>query len=193
MKKTNFVSWGGIAAAVLASLCCIGPAVVVAAGIGSIGAFALFESYRPYFIAISTLLIGAAFTIVYRKRNVHCEDGTCKVESANKWAKTGVWLAAFAVTAAISFPYLGFTQQDAVNESVHATATVKLQISGMDCEPCARGLEGSLASIEGVRKAQIDFPNGKGVVEYDERKVQPTAFIERLNKNGFPSKILKGD
>ncbi len=192
MKKTNLASFGGILTAILASLCCIGPLIVATVGFGSIAAFTLFESYRPYFIAISVLLIGAAFILVYRKRSVHCDDGTCKVESASKWTKTAVWLAAFVMILTISFPYFGLTAQGKVNENVKATATVTLHISGMDCEPCARGLEGSLASIEGVHKVHIDFPNGTGIVEYDENKVQPAAFIERLHQNGYPSTIEKG-
>ncbi len=84
MQKTTFPSVGSIATAVIASLCCIGPAVLALAGAGSIGVFSAFEKYRPYFIGVTAVLLGAAFYLTYRKREVKCEDGSCKIEGAGK-------------------------------------------------------------------------------------------------------------
>ncbi|MBI3365810.1 MAG: hypothetical protein HY033_13000 [Ignavibacteriae bacterium] len=68
MKKTTLTTFGGAVAAVVASLCCIGPVLVAGIGIGSLGAFAVFENYRPYLIGATVLLLLGAFYLVYRKR-----------------------------------------------------------------------------------------------------------------------------
>jgi hypothetical protein len=107
MEQAKLTTIGSVIAAVAASLCCIGPAVVVLIGVGSIGAFAVFDSARPYLICLTTILIGSAFYLTYRKREVKCEDGSCKVEDAGFWNKVGVWSATLIAAGAISFPYFG--------------------------------------------------------------------------------------
>lgn len=192
MGKTTLTSVGGIAAAVIASLCCIGPVVVVLLGAGSIAAFSIFEIYRPYLIGLTAALLGLAFYLTYRKREVKCEDGTCKGESAGKWAKSGVWTATLLAGVAVAFPYFGFAPQSSLNKSVDSTAVVTLSISGMDCKACATGLEGSLAGMKGVRKARVDFEGGKATLDYDAKIVKPAAFIDRVNESGFTATIKKG-
>ena len=192
MEKTTLTSVGGIAAAVIASLCCIGPVFVVLLGAGSITALSIFEVYRPYLIGLTSVLIGLAFYLTYRKREVKCEDGTCKVENGSKWAKRGVWSATIVAVLAIGFPYLGFAPQTAVNKAVDSAAVVTLNISGMDCKACAFGLEGSLAGMKGVRKARVDFEGGRATLEYDTKIAKPTSFIDRVNQSGFSATIEKG-
>ncbi len=188
MEKTSLSSAGGILAAIIASLCCIGPVLVALLGVGSVGAFAVFESYRLYFIGATILLLGAAFYFVYRKREVLCEDGSCKIQGAGKWNKAGVWGATFLAAVAVAFPYLGFTPTASANVLVHGKAVVSLNIEGMDCKACAAGVEGSLASINGVHKARVNFEKGEAVIEYDPALVKPDALVERVKENGFTAK-----
>lgn len=192
MEKTTLASVGGITAAVIASLCCIGPVLVVFLGIGSIAAFSVFELYRPYLIGLTVALISLASYLTYRKREIKCEDGTCKMGNASKWAKTGFWTVTILAGLAVGFPYLGFAPQTSVNKAVDSTAVVTLNISGMDCKACAAGIEGSLANIKGVRKARVDFQSGKATIEYDSKIVKPTTFVDRVNESGFKAAIQKG-
>jgi len=191
VKKTTLTSVGGITAAVIASLCCIGPVVVMFLGVGSIAAFSVFEAYRPHLIGVTVALIGLAFYLTYRKREVKCEDGTCKVESGSKWAKTGIWGATIVAVLVIGFPHLGFAPQTTANQTVDSTAIVTLNISGMDCKACAAGLEGSLANVKGVRKARVDFQGGKATIEYDGKVIKPSMFVDRVNESGFNATIAK--
>jgi hypothetical protein len=105
--QNSTLSSGSIATAILASLCCIGPAAAAIIGAGSLGVFSAFEAYRPYLIGLTAILLGFAFYFAYRKREVKCEDGSCKIEDASKWNKFGVWGASLLAAFAIAFPYLG--------------------------------------------------------------------------------------
>lgn len=189
MEKTSLPAVGGIIAAIIASLCCIGPVLVALVGIGSIGAFAVFENYRPYLIGITVVLLGVAFYLVYKNREVKCEDGTCKIEDAGKWNKIGVWSATILAVAAIAFPYLGVAPSAPANVAVQGKAIVTLSIEGMDCKACAKGVEASLARIKGVRKANVEYDQGKAEIEYDPAIVQPKAFVDQVNESGFTAKI----
>lgn len=193
MQKTTLVSAGGFTAAVVASLCCIGPLVAVFLGIGSIAAFSVFEVYRPYLIGLSIALIAFAFYTTYRKREIKCEDGTCKLESGSKLMKTSLWSVTMLTLLAIAVPYLGFAPHTYANQAVDSTAIVRLNVVGMDCKACAAGVEASLSRITGVRKVQVDFENGKATIEYDGRIVKPSVFIEHINENGFEASLEKGE
>ncbi len=130
MNKTSVSSIGGVLTAVLASLCCIGPVILGLIGLGTIGAFSVFESYRLYFIGFTIAILGLAFYLTYRKREVKCEDGTCKLESAGKWNKMMVWLATALSALAILFPYTGFTATPTPTKSVRDTSTpIVLRVS----------------------------------------------------------------
>ncbi len=191
MEKTSLSAVGGIVASIIASLCCIGPAIVVLIGIGSVGAFAIFETYRPYLIGVTVALLGVAFWLVYRKREVHCEDGTCRIQNAAKWNKVGIWSATFVAVLAIGFPYLGLVPSSSVNTGVRASAIVTLKIEGMDCNACAKGIGGSLTNVKGVRKALVKYEDGKAVIEYNPVMIKPEQLVKRVSENGFTATIIE--
>ena len=109
MKKSTLSSVASVITAIGASLCCIGPVVLAVIGVGGIGVFSAFEAYRPYLIGLTILILGSAFYLTYRKREVQCKDGTCKVESASVWNKIGIWSALLIAASAMAFPYFGLT------------------------------------------------------------------------------------
>lgn len=197
MKRANVTSAGSVLTAITASLCCVGPIVAALAGVGSIGAFSVFVAYRPYFIVLTILLLGLGFFLSYRKREVLCDDGTCKIESAGKWSKATMWLATVIAAVSIAVPYLGWTQEllaqpiSGQDPTSIANALVVLDIEGMDCEACAAGLQATLGRIEGVAAAQVNFQDARAVLKYDSTRVRPKAFVEELKEVGFAATLRK--
>lgn len=57
----------GVPAAIGASVCCVGPLVLLALGIGGtwVGSLAAMEPYRPFFIGLALLFLGLAFRKLY--------------------------------------------------------------------------------------------------------------------------------
>ena len=188
--KNKYLTSGSIIAAILASVCCIGPLILVGLGIGSLTFFSQFNELRPFLIIISLLLIIPAFYFAYRKREVKCEDGSCKIESAGKWNKISVWLAAIFVAGFIAFPYFGFDTPGQNKLPVNpGFQTVELKINNMDCEACARGLENQLTQINGVKAAKVNYDKGNAEISFDQSKVKATEFVKVLTESGFPSSI----
>ena len=133
MNKTTFSSTGGVIAAVIASVCCIGPVVLALIGISSIGLFSMLEAYRSYLIGLTVVLLGFAFYFTYRKREVKCEDGSCKVQSSSLWNKIGVWCATLIAVGALAFPYFGFTASTSpLTSSGNSSPIVDQDISFFD-------------------------------------------------------------
>lgn len=191
MQKTTLSTVGSVATAIVASLCCIGPAVLAIAGAGSIGAFSAFETYRPYFIGVTVLLLGSAFYLTYRKREVKCEDGSCKIEGAGKWNKLGVWSATIIAVLAISYPYLAAKSSATTNAAFTPKATVVLEVKGMTCTACASHIQTALSEVKGVHRASVEYETGKGVVEYDPALVQPEALIKRVDEAGYKATVAQ--
>ncbi len=76
----------------------------------------------------------------------------------------------------ILLPFLAFSQA--------APKTLTLDIKGMNCPMCAAKIENSIKKL-GVNKCSINDKTGKGVVEYNESKVNAEQIIETCNKSGF--------
>jgi mercuric ion transport protein len=57
----------GVAAGIGASVCCVGPLVLLALGISGawIGNLTALEPYRPFFIGLTVLFLGLAFRKLY--------------------------------------------------------------------------------------------------------------------------------
>lgn len=189
MQKTTLSSIGSLATAIIASLCCIGPAVVAIIGAGSIGAFSAFETYRPYFIGLTAILLGVAFYMTYRKREVKCEDGSCRIEGAGKWNKIGVWSATVIAALAITYPYLAAKPSVATNAAFAPKANVVLNIEGMTCNACATRIQDTLSDLKGVHSVSVEYETKKARVAYDSTLVTPDVLVNRVNEIGYTAML----
>lgn len=193
--KNKSLTGSSIIAAILASLCCIGPLLLVGFGIGSAAFFSQFQIYRPYLIIISILLLIPAFYLSYKEKEIACEDGSCKIENSGKWNKIALWFATILTALFIAIPSFGInTLSFASTESVTNISqlpSVSLKINNMDCEACARGLESQLKEKEGIVNVDINFALGRGNFQFDPQIIKPEQLIKILDTEGFPSTIME--
>jgi mercuric ion transport protein len=105
----------GLVAAFLASICCIGPVIFAALGVGvgatgllahTAGVLKVLLPYRPVFIGLAALLLGVSFYLAYRKpvgRETSCQ--ACMPASGfrpNRWL---LWIIAGLTVALVLAPY----------------------------------------------------------------------------------------
>jgi mercuric ion transport protein len=98
----------GVLAAVGASLCCVGPLVLLMLGIGGawISHLTALEPLRPWFIGITVLFLGLAFRRLYLLQQV-CEPAAlCADSRVLKRQRTIFWVVALALVALLSVPSL---------------------------------------------------------------------------------------
>lgn len=67
MRRTVLSGIGGVAAAFLGSLCCVGPLLFVTLGVGA-GFASAFEPLRPLFGVLMLALLAGGFWAVYGRR-----------------------------------------------------------------------------------------------------------------------------
>jgi mercuric ion transport protein len=94
--------------AILASSCCIVPLVFVMLGIGGVWMSSLtaLEIYKPYFIAVTAVLLGLGFRHVYFKPKKVCEaESYCAKPASGRITKTALWFATAIALLAATIDY----------------------------------------------------------------------------------------
>ena len=98
---------GGVIAGIGASICCVGPLVLVALGLGgaAAGLIAFFAPVRPVFIGLALLFLAfAAYRLFYVP--AVCAPGAACAEPRTLRSQRLVFVGAVIVTAAlIAFPW----------------------------------------------------------------------------------------
>ena len=97
-----------VLAGIGASVCCVGPLVLLALGISGawIGNLTALEPFRPLFIGVTVLFLGLAFRKLYLMPQV-CEPGTsCADPQKGKWERVTFWLVASLLLILLAVPSL---------------------------------------------------------------------------------------
>ena len=111
----SLASMSGIIAAFFASLCCIGPVVFAALGVG-VGATGVLAStagflkalvpYRLFFIVVALATIGTGFYPVYRKPNTACNlESQCTGSKTRPKPVVILWIATVLTLVFVLSPY----------------------------------------------------------------------------------------
>jgi len=98
---------GGLAA-VLASICCLGPLVLVAIGFSGawIGNLTVLEPYRPIFIGAALVALFFAYRRIFRPAQACKPEDVCAVQQV-KTARKIIFVIVAALTGiALAFPYI---------------------------------------------------------------------------------------
>lgn len=98
----------GVLTAVGASVCCVGPLVLLALGIGGswIGNLTAMEPYRPIFIGLTLLFLGLAFRKLYLAPQI-CTPGTpCTNPRTAKRQRIIFWVVAVLLLGLLAIPWL---------------------------------------------------------------------------------------
>lgn len=114
--SVTIFSIGGLSTALLASVCCIGPLIFIALGVGVgatgfwVGAAEFMKGLLPFrstFIGLTILLLGMGFYLAYRKpESMRCARGEgCAEGSPNARNRTWLWIMASLALILVLAPY----------------------------------------------------------------------------------------
>lgn len=98
----------GVLAAIGESVCCVGPLVLLALGIGGswIGSLTAMEPYRPVFIGLTVLYLGLAFRKLYLVPQV-CKPGTpCADTRTRQRQHLTFWIVVVLLLILLAIPRL---------------------------------------------------------------------------------------
>jgi len=98
----------GVLAGIGASVCCVGPLVLLALGIGGawISNLTALQPYRPLFIGLTLLFLGLAFRKLYLVPQV-CAPGTpCADPTTSRRQRLTFWVVALLLLGLLAVPSL---------------------------------------------------------------------------------------
>jgi len=194
--KTQWSVFAAIAAAVTASICCIGPLLLFALGITGawMGNLRALEPYRPIFMAVAVAFLGFGFYRVYRKPKAEaCEDGSyCANPKSGRINRISLWVAAFLIGGMFAYPnvaaYLA-SAGNAPSDNTSSTTEAVLEVKGMTCGGCVAAVTRSLKGLAGVNVAQVTLKPPRAVVEYDADKVGVEELTKAVTDVGFSATV----
>lgn len=210
MNKERWAMGGAVLTAFAASLCCVGPLLFVALGLGAFGAASVFESMRPWLLGITAVFLAVGFYRTYFKREQACAPGeACATKPVNRAGRAGLWIASALVLAFALSPYYigslaarmttraaasgamttGAENAQAVASSKAARAT--FTVEGMTCASCETTLRLALERVAGVQRAEVSYKNGEALVEYDPKLTAPDKLRAAIDETGYKVKAVR--
>lgn len=97
----------GVIAAIIGSLCCVAPLVLLMLGISGawISQLTALEPYRPIFIGITSIFVALAFRQLYIVPAQCAPGGACTNLRLQRRQRQIFWVVVAVLTALISFPW----------------------------------------------------------------------------------------
>jgi mercuric ion transport protein len=185
-----------ITAAIGASICCLGPLVLLALGVGGAWASTLtvLDPLRPFAVLVAIAALGFAFYRVYRPaaRQACNADGSCTHPRGLRRRRAIVWVAAGLILSLLAAPYIleaALADPGEVAPAPIGTAEVVLHIDGMTCAACSVGIRQALLRVDGVHDARVTWEPPRAVVRYSPEKAAPEAFAEAVTSAGYPARV----
>ena len=99
---------GGIVAAIGASICCVGPLLLLALGIGGawISNLTALEPYRPIFIGVTLLFLGLTYRQLYFVPQPCAAGAECPDLGALRRQRLIFWLVAVLLLGLLAVPWV---------------------------------------------------------------------------------------
>jgi len=178
----------GILSAVLASVCCLGPVLLVLLGLGSLGFGALIGRYHWWFIGAAVGLLAFAWRSYFNEKR-RCDAAHCAMEKGQT-TKGSLLLASTVVAVFVGlnvYTYASQGRKSAISTSPSAAslATIKIPIEGMTCFTCELSVESSLKRLSGVESADAKVIDRAAYVRYNPAQVSVEQLITAINRTGY--------
>lgn len=179
----------GILSAVIASVCCVGPLVLVFLGLGSLGLGAVLGRYHWWFILAAIVILTIAWRS-YATEARRCKAASCEM-ARGKTTRTVLLLASVVVAVFVGLNLYTYasqqrsTQSPATSPTSGALVSVVIPVEGMTCFTCKLTVESSLKRLPGVESADANVSEQTAHVRFDPSKVSLDALIAAINKTGY--------
>lgn len=106
-EKKSWANIGAVLAAIGASVCCVGPLLLLSLGVSGawISSLASFEPVRPVFIILTLVFIGLSYRKLYLIPNNCEEDESCASPDGQKKQKLTFWVGSILILLLLAFPW----------------------------------------------------------------------------------------
>jgi len=106
-EDASWLGIGAVLAAIGASVCCVGPLLLISLGIGGawMSTFTSMETVRPYFIVLTLIFIGLGYRKLYLVPD-SCEEGkACATSEVKHKQRLIFWSGSASILLLLAFPW----------------------------------------------------------------------------------------
>src|SRR6266480_713814 len=179
--------YAGILSAVLGSICCVGPLLLIALGLGT--SAAIIGRYHWIFVGAAIVVLVWAWTKHFR------EKAQCACEHRAMYGRrislltlivASVIVVAFAALNISSYAFPGSPAP--VSQSPTFQRIV-IPVEGMSCATCEVAVRHALKRIDGVKSAHVSVATKTATVDYDAAKTNTEQLVAAINSTGYRASL----
>src|SRR3989338_10690094 len=173
----------GILSALTASVCCLGPFVLILAGLGSLGLGAVIGKYHWYFVLTAALLVGIAWRSYFKEKK-SCEAKLCEMEG-QKMTKAILLVATTVVLTFAGLNLYTYAKSSPAQELNAQGVQMDIPVEGMTCFTCETTVQSAVSKLPGIYDVKASAKEKTAWVSYDPKKTSPEHIITAINETGF--------
>ena len=189
---------GGLIA-FLSSLCCTVPLIAVIFGFGGVPFLLRLTKFRPFFIALSLVVMAGALWWTWRRNRGCCVTREQKKRlNRTLTMMTGVYVVTFLGLAYGVPALLAQAQTPAVAQNgvgapggaagEVATKRIDVKVEGLTCSACPASIRSLLTAEAGIQDARVSYPEGTGYVLFDD-SITKEQVVAKFTDAGYEVEI----
>ena len=174
----------GILAAVLGSICCVGPLLLIAVGLGT-GA-AVIGRYHWFFVIGAFAVLAWAWVRHFReKTRCACENQPMNDQRVSLFTLLIASVIVLAFTG-LNLPSYAFGGSPPAMPIANANLQrVVIPVEGIWCVACEIPVRHALKRIDGVASVQVSGAGKTATVDYDPAKTNIAQLVAAINSTGY--------
>lgn len=195
--KERFSLLGFVAGGLLATACCWLPLSLALLGMTSAGVATWLDAGRPFFLVMTAAFLAYSFHVAFLRRapEAACATTTCATPACRRGGSRvarGMFFAHVALVGALfvlpSVPGALASDGTPAAPAEATEQTVVLNVTGMTCGGCARGIRAALEAVPGVRSATVTVtpPVATVIAAAD---VDPATLVAAVEEEGYGASI----
>jgi copper chaperone CopZ len=191
MKSGNNLIGASLLTAITSSLCCITPILALIAGTSGIAStFSWIESFRPYLIGLTILLLSFVWYFkLKRRKEIDCK---CETEGKPKYIESKMFLAVVTLFAFVmlTFPYYAGlfypnTGKQIIRVDQSDIQTTEYKIRGMTCASCEEQVKYKVNKLNGILNVKVSYEDKNAIIKFDRTKTNEMIIEKVISSTGY--------
>jgi mercuric ion transport protein len=106
-KDSSWLGIGAVLAAIGASVCCVGPLLLISLGIGGawMSTLTSMETVRPFFLVLTLIFIGLGYRKLYLIPDSCEESKACASSEVKRKQRMIFWIGSALILMLLAFPW----------------------------------------------------------------------------------------
>lgn len=180
----------GILSALAASVCCLGPLLLIFIGLGGLGVGVALGRSHWYFILGAALLLGFAWRSYFREKK-SCESNLCEMKG-KKTTRNVLVLASAVVLLFTGLNLYTYAKGSVAGEvSQKEGVRVSITVEGMSCFTCETAVQSAVKKLPGVYQVKASAKDKLAIVSYDPQKTNLDQIVSAINQTGYKAEKPK--